>query len=565
MPMPWQSGSTWLWGLLVALSATALVLPLALHGAPTPPDVIEHLAIANAWVHGQGFVDPVQYFYYLPTPPPLAAFAVRAPLVPLMLALPVSLDMGLEAIFLGHSLFAVLAVTATFVLLLRFMSAPAAAAAALCAASTPAFMLVAVKPLTEVTGCLLVVAVVATAGRARREVFSALLCAALSWLAWLARPNLGVLVAVVCAAMVLELGPRAALRHRPLQVYLGSYGALYFITRLAVSASTGLAPYVGYGIVTEHFAVESFATYGRSYVGALSFVGDHLGEIVGVTWHRTGQLLSALLLAPGHNRLGWLLPIGFLHSAFAWSRVRFEQRLCTLASLAFAIPVVANYAAFDPIRYPMFPLMAGLIASFMALDDVLPMLVRRWAKARESRWRRRGVLLAALSIFALVGVRAATIPLRGTPRSELPEDTPARLAALPAIADVCPLLDPDARVATADPWSLHLLCGNAAIITPVDIDEPGIWERFLAERQPAYLIERRRRRGARAGLTELGGSRRYFVYAVSEPTPGSRPWRAAPALICAGADPICELRDGRLRVRAAKTTEVTTEVLPGQR
>ena len=91
----WNDRERWLGGLLVAGCMAAIVLPPTIRGqAFDTPDAIEHLAIANAWVRGSGFVDPIQYNFYLADTAPLPAMAHRAPVVPALLTIPLLLGAG---------------------------------------------------------------------------------------------------------------------------------------------------------------------------------------------------------------------------------------------------------------------------------------------------------------------------------------------------------------------------------------------------------------------------------------------------------------------------------------
>jgi len=71
-------------GLCAAALAAARAIPPTLERWQLSPDAVEHLAIAQSLVHGSGFVDPVQWSYYLPDGPPLPAFAIRSPAAPLL-------------------------------------------------------------------------------------------------------------------------------------------------------------------------------------------------------------------------------------------------------------------------------------------------------------------------------------------------------------------------------------------------------------------------------------------------------------------------------------------------
>ena len=64
---------------LVLGSVAALILPVGLLVDLEVPDTIEHISIANAFVHGSGFVDPIEDDYYLEQTAPLPAFCRTGP------------------------------------------------------------------------------------------------------------------------------------------------------------------------------------------------------------------------------------------------------------------------------------------------------------------------------------------------------------------------------------------------------------------------------------------------------------------------------------------------------
>ena len=92
-----------------------------------PPDA----GIAHAWVAGRGFVNPVMLSFTLEgATPPLPGFATRAPLLPVLLAIPISLGASLHTLGIVHQAWAALVVGALFLVAARSMSLAAAAACA---------------------------------------------------------------------------------------------------------------------------------------------------------------------------------------------------------------------------------------------------------------------------------------------------------------------------------------------------------------------------------------------------------------------------------------------------
>lgn len=534
----WSRGLGAVW---VAVCVTAIVMPPACSGGGSlSPDAVEHLAIANSWIHGGGFVNPIQYNFYLAETAPLPAFAVRAPAVPALLAIPLLAGASVTATAISHTLWSVLVCVASYWLATRFMKPWAAATAVLVLAASPAWLFVSLVPLTEATGLLAFVAVVATARGVLLSPREALPCALATWLAWLTRPNFGVLVVVVAVAVVWQVGPRAASRHRPLLAYLGGFVALYLGTHFVVTATTGLAPYAGYGVALEHLHPMGWWRYGKEYVGVWRFVVEYQEEIFAKVLLRIVELYQAICIRPIHGHLGWLVPIGLLHSAISWRSPKFEQLICTLAALAFALTIIANYVAFDMLRYPLPLTAAGTLSALMALENWAPRVASRLC------WGTRARLSAQVLLGLLVTLRVATAI------AQTPDITKKPSEALKRMSAVCTSFSLDALVAIAKPWPLHFMCGNPVIRLPIDIGTEGILDRFLDERQPAYLVGKPRHLVGDPRLEHIGGRGAFTIYAVRDAIDRPQRWRAPPALACAGGEWACEERGGRMRVISAR-------------
>ena len=80
-----------------------LAVPSTLSRWYLTQDAVEHLAIANAWVHGRGFVDPVQWTYFR-TGVPYPATALRAPVISILVAAPMALGATLATVMQLHAL-----------------------------------------------------------------------------------------------------------------------------------------------------------------------------------------------------------------------------------------------------------------------------------------------------------------------------------------------------------------------------------------------------------------------------------------------------------------------------
>lgn len=529
----------------VGFVAASLAVPMAAAHWWFTPDSIEQLAIANAWVNGAGFVDPIQWSYHQNAGPPLPGGSVRPPLVSLLLAIPLALGADLTSVFVLHALWASCVVGATVWVASGFMNLGVAAAFGLLLGASPGWFFVARSPLTEVTGCAALLAVLATAGGLLRSPSRALVCAGFTWLAWLARPNLGALVLAVAAAAAWELGPRAALRQRSCWAYVAGFAGLVLATQLAVSSATGSALYSGYDPAS--LGVRDATEYGREQLGTWPFLRENAGEIAATAAGRIESVGAGLFLAKGAqwHWLGWLAVIGV-----PWALLRrrdgiMAQRLSAFCALGFTLQVVLNYAGYEP-RYLLLPVVCGGLCGAGLLDAGLrrgsAALSERSGQTLLPRWLP---LLPAAAAALWVTLGPASDGTLRAWRLGDPEQRASLAAFLagPPYESLCRLMQPDALVVARMPWQVSAACGNAALRQPTNLHEPGIAESFLEEKQPAYFVALDEQTshwlGQRPELRALARFETLALYAVREPGMGSRPWRAPPPLACAGRGRAC--------------------------
>jgi hypothetical protein len=518
----------------VAALGAALLLPESRLGWWLTEDATEHLAIAHALVEGAGFVDPVQWAFTLPAGVPLPAAAVRPPLVPLLLALPLALGATLAQVMWLHALFASAVGGAIVLVASRFMSLPAAVGAALLVATSRGWAGAALHPWTEVTGVACLLAVVASAPGVVRGARAAVVCAAWTILAWLARPNLGALVLAVSVAALLELGPRRALRSAGCWSYPLAFAALYAALQLWARSATGFGLYAGYS--GEMLAYEDVWSYGKRYAGTLAYLQAHADTILGLWGRRATELARDLCLEPLHHRVGWLLAPAVLYALAAGGPGALERRLCAFAALGFALVVVLNYAPYEA-RYATLPFLATVLCLGATFDGA--------ARALASRLGRGARTAAALPLLAAIaGIALGS----GADTLRRPQGALARWRAGERVgpdpgplAPLCAAMDPDAVVAAVVPWPLHLFCGNAALILPIDLARIDLRARFLADKQPRYVVASSDPSYAwlarDPAFRPLLASGRFVLYErTSAPPP---PWRAPPPLACAGRAPDC--------------------------
>ncbi len=101
-------------------------------------------------------------------------------------------------------------------------------------------------------------------------------------------------------------------------------------------------------------------------------------------------------------------------------------------------------------------------------------------------------------------------------------------------------------VATEDPWSVHLLCGNPAITLPRDLNcSPQLQQKVLANERPSYVVGVRGDAPQRAWvarsplLKRVAASGRFTLYEVRSEGPRRAVWRGPPPLRCAGRGAEC--------------------------
>ncbi|MBW2397394.1 MAG: hypothetical protein JRG95_24365, partial [Deltaproteobacteria bacterium] len=265
---------------VVGLGALALALPTALAVVTLPNDAIGYIATARNWVMGRGFVDPVVYSYYLPgASPPIPAMAVRPPIVSILFALPLHLGAGLVGLGVLHALWSASIGASILLVGRRFMSLPAATAAAIGVAWSPNWWRSSTQLLTETTSVGALLLLLALTPRALRSPLGAVGLACATLIGWLVRPNLAGFAVVVVGAAIWSWGGRSALRSRPLWTYLLTFALLHQMTAMLFNAIHGFAPYAHYGVMAETLTMVDVRSYQAEYSGVLGHAIRNAGEI----------------------------------------------------------------------------------------------------------------------------------------------------------------------------------------------------------------------------------------------------------------------------------------------
>jgi hypothetical protein len=530
----------------VALVIAGLAVPVALSRWWLTPDVIEYMAIANAWVHGAGFVDPVRWSFFLDATVPQPAFAVRSPALPVLISLPLALGADIGELGVLHALFAATIGGALALVARRSMGTTTAIAAALLFGLSPAWLRASVMVLSEVTGVAMLLLVIATAPGVLRSIPGALVCAAATLLAWTARPNLLALFLAVAAAVVVELGPRRALRHGPLWAYLCGLGVLFAVAHLAVVLSTGIAPYAGYGVAREIFSAKDAFAFQKPYVGAWTFAQQHADAIAARMAAYGARLFHELCVGKRFHFVGWLLVPGLIHSLRRRGGGAFEQRIAALAGVGFAAITLAYFAAFDPWRYPVFTAVCAVLAGMAWVDSLAKGLAARLpTRGGVTRIVRAAPLAACVLLLGVFRVPAATERALASWHEYREHGTVdgGEGDAAVALARFCKAIGGSGRVASTDPWNVVLYCGQAAVRTPPDLVDDALRTRFIRSERIRYFVGDRSPvnqwlETSRA-LRPVARSGGYVLYQVRDPIAEPHPWTPPPPLFCAGRESEC--------------------------
>ncbi len=472
-------------GSLVAAAAVGTFAALsALSSVSTSmawtPDAIEHAGIAHAWCNGRGFVDPIHFNYWIDARVPVPAFAVRAPLVPLLLAVPICLGATLAEASAWHALWAGAVAAGAVMVAVRWMSLPAAVAAVSIITATFWWQLVAATPLTEVTAFAAVLFLIVTLPGVSRSPTAATACALATLVVWLARPNLAVAAVAVVVTVVWQQGLRGLLS-RSLWAYVGALVAMVGVIHVSVSRLTGFAPYESGAVFGRILEVAEASRYGHVYQPPLTFIAENWDAIARIGLSRLSALWQSLFLDGTLLRIGWVAVPAIAYTLLRRDRPP-EAIFCALLALLLSAIAVTNYSFFEP-RYLLFPAMLGALVAAPLVDSAA-LALGEWLAMRASPVARH---LPRLALYALVAALVfPSLPGRGALRS---------VAGIAGVGlrppterrDWC-RFPGDAIVATDAPWRVHLWCGNAAVMIPQNVRAAGVLERFLDEQRVGYVL-----------------------------------------------------------------------------
>lgn len=296
------------WGaaLLVAALAAAPTVPYAGRSSALWRDAVELVAVANSWIHGAGFVNPIMWTYYLDVTPPFPAFALRPPVPSLVFAVPLALGGSIETVKAFHAALSSLIADGVVLLARHGMRLPAAVACGLLIGLSRAWILVALMPMSDLLAIGVLALVLATAPGTTRSARGAVACALATLLGWATRPNILLLAGPIVLCAVWAQGLRASWQSRPLRIYVGAVLAGYALIHALTALTTGFAPYQGYGFMMEMVRDFSPQNYRKEYVGAAAYVWHHPRAVLAAIGRNAEGLARCLFALPRYSYVGWV-------------------------------------------------------------------------------------------------------------------------------------------------------------------------------------------------------------------------------------------------------------------
>ena len=525
---------------VMAATTALLVVPLALEKTHLSPDAASYLGVANSLAHGNGFVAPIQWHFYLPGAPPQPAWAIVFPVITVVLAVPIWLGADVTTAIVCHSLIAAGVGGAIVVVARRFMSLPAAVAAGAGLAWSTRWSQVSTFAWTEPYAVLGILLIVATACGVSRSYRGALVCAAVTVFGWLTRANVPLLGAVVVLAVLWEKRRplREGIRDRRLWIYVAAVATGILGLRLAYELVSGLRPYAAYAAFFEMFQPWDLVFVDKQYVGALAFMRANW-TMVTAAWAAFVKIsFRELFLHKSVHFAGFLLPVVVTWGIFGRSGGGGDipRRVAALGAVAFLLNTILIYGGFEA-RY----LLPAACCLWLAGAGSLDQLARKFSpRPGLAQWSLLAVLLIVL---------ATTLPMQAKRSLVSWWAYSARGETLvvfrPKADDdlrrMCAFMNPDYVGVATEGEALHFWCGNPTLRLPRDLGVGNALERFIDQRGPRYfVIERGDPRFATihssARLKHLSTTPQYMLYEVVD---FSRPpaWRAPPALACIGTRP----------------------------
>lgn len=475
---------------VVALGCLAVTLPSLAHIVYVSNDAIGYVATARSWIAGQGFVEPILYSYYLDgARVPVPATAIRPPIISILFAIPMKLGAGLVGLGIVHAVWSAAIGASTVLVGRRFMSLPAATAAAIGVAWSPSWRFASTHLLAEATSIGALLLLFALAPRLLRRPSGGLLLAVATVLAWLVRPNLGAVAPIIALAAALHWGTRNALRSKPLWAYLLSFALLQQSCAWLLGAIFGFPPYAHYGVMAETLSMTDVRSYQNEYNGAIKFLATHSAEILGHLLDNARATLDWLFIKPAYLFVGWIGLPGLAYALARRSQADLHLALWATGSIVFGAIAILTGWGFDGMRYPLPAAVCLWLVAMAGCDRLLARILESASETRQ-HWLRWLVLslpmaawLIALPQTRVLSEVAHNLTLEGT-KPHLQKDAKwNRLS-----RNLCQHMDADGVVASDQPWTLYYWCGNAGYLLPRDLNDLAWLHKYLDEIEPDYIL-----------------------------------------------------------------------------
>jgi hypothetical protein len=515
---------------LVTFGNLALTLPTVSKVVHLPHDVVGYVSTARNWIEGRGFVDPVLYSYYLDgASAPIPAIAVRPPIISILFSIPMKLGLGLVGIGILHAIWSVAIASSILLLARRFMSLPAATAAAIGVAGSHGWRSASNHLLTESTSVGALLLLFAIAPRCLRTRPGGVVLALVTLIAWLVRPNLGAFVAVVVAAAVIQWGFWGAFRSKPLWTYVLTFAFLQQACAFTLGAIFGYPPYAHYGVMAETLSMYDVLSYQAEYSGAMSFAAAHGSEITSNLLENIQDTFERFFLMPTFLYVGWVGLPGLAYVLIRRKKATFLSVLCGVGGVAFAAIAILTGWSFSGIRYPLLSAVCFWLCGMAACDWAM-----NWLGTRRSPPGSR--FLPALPLTVLLcaffvatpsnQIRAIFTQPLNFDRARPQLQSGGKWNAISR--SLCQYIPDDAIVTSTSPWNLHYWCGNAGHLIPDDLTDLKWLHAYLDDIRPGYIIAKEEmyfslfNDSPRLKLLEISGT--VALYEVKHPGSDARRW-----------------------------------------
>ncbi len=550
----------------VALGSFLLALPRVVSNWHVSPDTIEFIGIANNWVHGRGWVDPVLYSTYLQGAlPPIHGLVMRPPVISLLMAPAIALGASLPGLQMLQGVVAALIAGMGVMLARRSVSLPSAVAFGIAISWSPSWLMYSSQVLSEPLAVGALLGLIAAAPGAAKSPSRAALLGLLCVVAWLTRPNLALVLVAFGAATALP-GKRDELALRNLGIALAVFGTTAGALHLGVQAASGFGAFANYGLLLQSTHALESAAFQQDWAGFSTYLTANADRVWQTLTASYRELYAVWFQRPSQFFIGWLFLPACIY-AFRRHPGQLTSRAVALSGLGLLLVVLVFYGGPDPERLV---LPAGVCFWLLAVEMLEGLATQlrdrseRWTARRVDRTRggispgpfhlSRAVhaLLAGLPLYLVLG--AFGLSLSATqwfPESQSRWRSFRAVGPLPAGGaypeiprSVCGVMDKDALVAASHPWNLYLWCGNATLWLPPDLDSQTILHQYLDAKKPAYIVSNPGRHwppqihrseletllGQSPKLERLSQKAGLAVYRVRYATPQTTRWDAPPAI-----------------------------------